>query len=953
MPGSVKHKVVLLFNPALLHTEKPFFTTLHISKQGGVPIFEEKEFKTEEIQKHFPLKQSVFRNSLEKFTVDGNSRITAEAEKRYSRKEAVTSFKEAMSSYRIRRIHENFAEFRQFADQLDIYHKIQLDSKRFSNTPCSFSTIRPQLQFSVSRSDSSFDLSPVFLVNGNPLPSDKIKRKRFLIESDSVYYQLSYTDYETLRWIEKTDMEQFGLNVAAFEENILAVLEKNNKVDRNNLFDTVVIQVKPVNRVRLSEISKQFLVFNPEWEYDGFVLDPPFKKEDHRIVNGKAYTILRDEDAEKDFDRFLKSLHPNFPRQLNGSYYLTFADAQRKQWFLNTFHRLLELNTEVIGMDLLEHFRYSSFKIEADSKIIQTNDSDVVLELDFRFGKEIIQPLEIQKILLAGQRAVLLQDGSMGILDEQFRDQFGLILRHGKINGKQATVPRWLAFGESENSDGTLILKKVIKESWWQKWKQWNSAETVLFPLPSTVQGSLRNYQQKGFEWMALLAEAGAGGLLADDMGLGKTLQTITFIAHRASLIAEAKFLVICPASLMYNWQQEFSKFAPSLSLLIYYGSNRASLLEEKKDFQVMISSYNTVRNDIEKLMEISFHVAVLDESHNIKNRTALTSKAVAKLNAEIRFALSGTPLMNNTFDLFTQYNFILPGLLGSPEFFKREYADPIDRNQEEEKVNMLKKLTAAFSLRRTKEKVAADLPEKTEMVLWCNMYAAQKDCYNQIRDNIRSNLFLQIRSEGLNKSKLAVLQGILKLRQTCNSPLLLKEEEQTTSDSVKIDILCDELMNNLKDHKVLIFSQFTSMLDLIAARLKTLGLAYFHFDGSTPPAKRMEMVDQFQDENNKTNIFLISLKAGNSGLNLTAADYVFLVDPWWNEAVQQQAIDRTHRIGQTKQVFAYKMICRDSIEEKILTLQERKKHLSEDLISTADGFVNNLSEEDVEWLFG
>ncbi|WP_336516338.1 DEAD/DEAH box helicase [Pollutibacter soli] len=953
MSEPVKHKVVLLFNPALLHTEKPFFSSLHISKKGGIPVFEEKELNSDEIQKYFFLNQSVFRNSLEKFTVDGNNRITAEAEKKYSRKEAVKSFREATGSYRLRRLHEAFAEFKQFAEQVDTYHKIQLDNKRFSNQPCTFSTTRPQLQFSVSRSDVSFDLKPLFIVNGQPLPSEKIKRKRFLIELDSVYYQLSYTDYETLRWIEKTDLGQFGLNIAAFEENILAVLEKNNKVERNNLFDTVAIQVKPVNRVRLSEISKQFLVFNPEWEYDGFVLDPPFKKEDHRVVNGKAYTILRDQESEKDFDQFLKSLHPNFPRQLNGSYYLSFAEAQKKQWFLNTFHRLLELNTEVIGMDLLEHFRYSSFKIEANSKIVQTNGADVIIELDFRFGKEIIQPVEIQKILLAGQRAVLLKDGSMGILDEQYRDQFGLIMRHGKINGKQVTVPRWLAFGESENDEGKLVLKTVIKETWWEKWKQWNSTEINLFPQPSTIKAKLRNYQQKGFEWMALLAEAGAGGLLADDMGLGKTLQTISFIAHRALMTAEAKFLVICPASLMYNWQQEFSKFAPSLSLMIYYGNNRALLLDEKKDFQVMISSYNTVRNDIEKLMEIKFHVAVLDESHNIKNRTALTSKAVAKLNAEIRFALSGTPLMNNTFDLFAQYSFILPGLLGSPEFFKREYADPIDRYQEEEKVNALKKLTAAFSLRRTKEKVAADLPEKSEMVLWCNMYPSQKECYDQIKDNIRSNLFLQIKSEGLNKSKLAVLQGILKLRQTCNSPLLLSPDEQTTSDSVKIDVLCDELTSNLKDHKVLVFSQFTGMLDLIADRLRALGIGFFHFDGSTPPAKRMEMVDQFQDEKNKTNIFLISLKAGNSGLNLTAAGYVFLVDPWWNEAVQQQAIDRTHRIGQTKNVFAYKMICRDTIEEKILSLQERKKHLSEDLISTADGFVNNLSEEDVEWLFG
>jgi SNF2 family DNA or RNA helicase len=236
---------------------------------------------------------------------------------------------------------------------------------------------------------------------------------------------------------------------------------------------------------------------------------------------------------------------------------------------------------------------------------------------------------------------------------------------------------------------------------------------------------------------------------------------------------------------------------------------------------------------------------------------------------------------------------------------------------------------------------------------MWCSMGTAQKALYDEIKTTIRANIFLNIKNDGLNKSKLAVLQGMLKLRQLCNSPLLLPPEEQSgCTDSVKTELLMNELLNNLKDHKVLVFSQFTSMLNLLAKTCGEEGIAYYHFDGQTPPAKRAELVARFQEEGDTTNVFLISLKAGNTGLNLTAASYVFLFDPWWNTAVQQQAIDRAHRIGQTKNVFAYKMICKDTIEEKIIALQERKKKLADDLITEDEGFVKSLSVDEIEYLF-
>jgi SNF2 family DNA or RNA helicase len=350
-------------------------------------------------------------------------------------------------------------------------------------------------------------------------------------------------------------------------------------------------------------------------------------------------------------------------------------------------------------------------------------------------------------------------------------------------------------------------------------------------------------------------------------------------------------------------------------------------------------------------MAEMIFEIAVVDESHNIKNPLAKNTHAVNMVQAVNKIALSGTPVMNNTFDLYSQLQYLLPGMFGSREFFKREYADAIDRDRDPEKIAALQKLTAPFVLRRTKEQVAKDLPEKTESVLWCSMGMAQMDMYNSIKDSIKSNLFLNIKNEGLGKSKLAVLQGIMKLKQVCASPLLLPAEEQATNHSVKTEVLLKELAN-LGNHKVLIFSQFKSMLDLLAKSFTQKGLNYYQLDGSTPAKKQSEMIDNFQAEGNTVNLFLISLKAGNAGITLTAADYVFLFDPWWNNAVQQQAIDRTHRIGQTKNVFAYKMICKDTIEEKIIQLQKKKTELSDNLVGNEEGFVKQLTREDVEYLF-
>jgi non-specific serine/threonine protein kinase len=321
-------------------------------------------------------------------------------------------------------------------------------------------------------------------------------------------------------------------------------------------------------------------------------------------------------------------------------------------------------------------------------------------------------------------------------------------------------------------------------------------------------------------------------------------------------------------------------------------------------------------------------------------------------LNAKHRLCLSGTPLQNNTLDIYAQMNFLNPGMLGSIEFFRQEFAVPIDKFGESDRKEHLRKLLYPFVLRRTKEQVAKDLPEKTETILYCEMESEQQKVYDAYRNDYRDKILGTIQAQGIYKSQLTILQGLMKLRQICDSPSILNEPEKYPNHSIKLDELAREITENIGDHKALIFSQFLGMLALIRGKLEDLDVKYEYFDGSTSAVDREKAITNFQQDDS-CRVFLISLKAGGVGLNLTAADYVYIVDPWWNPAVEQQAIDRTHRIGQTKNIFAYRMICKGTIEDKILRLQDKKRVLAKDLIADDEGFVKSLSREDVEYLFG
>lgn len=767
---------------------------------------------------------------------------------------------------------------------------------------------------------------------------------------------LSYRDYRTLQWLEEIQSDPQNLKGPVFTERIVQKLERDYRVETNGHFPVQLIEQPPQCIIHLSELNDSFLVFMPRWRYEHLTVEGSFEPYQDILNKGINYRITRDDEVESQFIQYVQSLHPSFPGQVRrGFYYVSFAEARKRQWFLKVFRKLLTSDVQITGLDGLRNFRYSPHEPRTVMQLVSSQGTSVTISLKVHFDKEQIPALTIQKTLLAGQHNVLLKDDSIAVFPEEWQQQYGVIIKHAVIEKDKLQVPSWLFWEQrQQQGDTQVIAHKVLPESWRSKWQRWQQEDVEIYPVPTGIQAKLRPYQRKGYEWMMLLAERQAGACLADDMGLGKTLQTLCFLARQWEEEPGQKSIVICPASLLHNWEQELNKYLPSKKACVYRGPGRDFDAFMSGDEDLLIVSYGTARMDIEKLSSYQWRVAIIDESHHIKNARANITKAVSLINAVNKVALSGTPVMNNTFDLYAQLNFVLPGLLGSKHFFHNEYVIPIDKEGDQSKMTALRNLTNPFILRRTKDQVAGDLPQRTESTLWCEMDERQRFYYEAAKMDIRNSVFLDVKNEGLGKARFSIIQGLQRLRQICNAPKLLKDYQSgICEESVKVELLMDRL-SGIKEEgaKALVFSQYTGMLDLIAAACDENEIGYYHFDGSTPTPKRHEMVSQFQREEDDRTAFLISLKAGNAGLNLTAAQYVFLVDPWWNNAVEQQAIDRTHRIGQQRQVFAYRMICKDTVEEKILAIQQKKKMVSDELIVAEEGFVKQITEEDLVYLF-
>ena len=584
--------------------------------------------------------------------------------------------------------------------------------------------------------------------------------------------------------------------------------------------------------------------------------------------------------------------------------------------------------------------RYNLHKSTPATKLLIKSGIDFFdTECEIRVDNDVFTPRDFVA-LYEKNNFIPLSDGSRAIVDKTFFSRLKRLL------GKQSSDGKYkLSFFDLPLVD-SLINAKVEGDggkSWKDFYTGFNSLSDNTLPDIPIVK-KLRDYQLYGVKWLFYLMKNKLGGCLADDMGLGKTIQTVALLSCFYADKHKSSSIIIVPKSLIDNWRNEIAKFAPDLDTIEYYGTDRS--LDEALKHTIILTTYAVVRNDIEELSKHIFDYAVLDEVHQIKNAQSQASKAVMLLNANHRLAISGTPMENNLGELYSIFRFLNPTMLGSSAEFTRKYGNPVQKENDEDAAKELSAKIRPFILRRLKQDVAKELPERTESVMYVDMTEDQARLYEAQRIFYKKIIEGEIEKKGFEKSQFSILQGLLELRQIATVP---ETKSDGRIESAKWDTLL-ETIEELSEsgHRCLVFSNFLSSLEAVSARLEREGIDYLLMTGAT--SNRQELVARFQsDENYK--VFLMTLKTGGVGLTLTGADYVFILDPWWNRSAEQQAIDRTHRIGQTRNVFCYRLIARNTIEEKILELQQKKKDMFDAIISSDSQDIKKLTQEDIDYL--
>ena len=504
-----------------------------------------------------------------------------------------------------------------------------------------------------------------------------------------------------------------------------------------------------------------------------------------------------------------------------------------------------------------------------------------------------------------------------------------------------------------ENIKGTIITKNENYKELVNKVENKELNEEI--NLPKNLNASLRSYQKVGYKWLKVLENYGFGGILADDMGLGKTIQLLAVILDYIQNEKKPKpSVVVCPSSLSLNWQNEIKKFTPDLTSLVIHGNadERKKQLKRIPKYNIVITSYDLLKRDIETYKELNyeFKFIIADEAQYIKNNNTQNAKAIKEINANTKYALTGTPIENSLSELWSIFDFIMPGYLFGYRKFKELYEMPIVKDEDNVAMRKLKMLIEPFILRRIKGEVLTELPDKTITVLNNEMEEEQQKIYMSYMQNARSEMMQEINANGFEKSQIKILALLMRLRQICCHPALFLSDYKAESSKLN---QCIEVIKDAVDsgHKILLFSSYTGMFPLIEEKLKKEKIEYSKLTGQTKVGERIKLVDEFNEDEHKK-VFLISLKAGGTGLNLIGADMVIHYDPWWNISAENQATDRTYRIGQKKNVQVYKLITKNSIEEKIYELQERKSKLIDNVLSTNETFLNKLSKEEIMELF-
>lgn len=816
------------------------------------------------------------------------------------------------------------------------------------------------LDLTVRSQDIFYEASLVIRIGPKHLDPTQvdIRYDHFMMVDNNAYLIEDADHLAVLRRFKESDnvLLVHQSKLPEFHHDFLARYERKVNLSFRDVVPATGQQVKqngfdaPHQRIIYLSDSGEFIEITPVLTYGALEVPVLSRKQIISVdQSGKPFTLSHDEEAELHFAGMLIRQHPDFEEQLGGGLSRDFLYIHKKRflendWFLDAFEAWRELGISILGFNKLTHNNLNPFK----SKITVRVSSGVDwfnTHISVKFDKQQVSLKHLQKSIRNKNRFIQLDDGTLGILPEEWMVKFESYFEAGEITADgvlRTPVSRFsdiasLYDQEVLTPDASSLLIRLQEKA--------ANFETIApVALPEGLMATLRPYQQQGLNWLGFLDDFNLGGCLADDMGLGKTLQIIAFILSQRTKRKHNTNLVVVPASLIYNWQEEVQKFAPSLRVLTLYGTPRVRDVTLFDDYEIVLTSYTTLLADVAHLKAYEFNYIFLDESQAIKNPDSQRYKAARLMKARNRIALSGTPIENNTFDLYGQLSFACPGLLGTLRHFRDHYAIPIDKFKSTQHVRELQRRINPFILRRTKEQVAGELPEKTEMIVHCEMGPEQRKVYDACEREFRD--FLEATPEDkIAAQSMHILQGLTKLRQLCDSPAIIKDDAYFGNASAKIDTLMEHIEYQHVHHKILVFSQFVTMLDLIRIQLEARSIPFQYLTGQTQ--NRSERIKDFQN-NPDIRVFLISLKAGGTGLNLTQADYVYLVDPWWNPAVENQAIDRAHRIGQNKNVVAVRLICPNTIEEKILQLQQTKKDLVGSLVHNDAALLKSLSPRDL-----
>jgi len=722
-----------------------------------------------------------------------------------------------------------------------------------------------------------------------------------------------------------------------------------------NISKLLLEERPPLNVVTLGIDYDQSLKASLEFEYDG-VRVPYSKQEKGAYLTIKkpdsdlVYWVKRNYQHEHSAYQMLLACK-FVPMQTNN----LAMDKEDAINFYNYYIQQAGEGWKFEEKDDMNFFKIMTTPFKMCAKVDFCDDSNDSFEIHIygKAGDEVIGFDEIYETIQSGERYSRIR--SLGFVEYPAQDIYQMLRAFNSFDAYRNNENKYIVktyraglISELKNLGFELVLSDNFTK-FWEQISTFSTGEGD--ELPKGVNAEFREYQIKGFHWLWFMYKYGLNGILADDMGLGKTLQSLSLLQKAKETDGPEPTLVICPTTVVFNWESEIAKFTPELSCLKLSGADRASLFKKIPEYDIIITSYALVRRDIAKLKKYNFRYIILDESQNIKNATSQTAQAVKSLNAKHKLALSGTPIENKLEELWSVFDFLMPGFLFSMSEFNYRYVTPIMERQDKTVEKRLKLQIYPFILRRMKRDVAKDLPDKVENMAYCELTDEQRDFYLEVLDSTKEELFKSIEMNGLEKSRMSIFSALLRLRQICCHPKLYdKEHVKGVMKSGKFECLKSMLEQIIAEkHRVLLFSQFVDMLDIVKAWLEREGIPYEYLTGKTKD--RQGAVENF---NNNPNIpiFLVSLKAGGTGLNLTGADYVIHYDPWWNPAVEDQATDRAYRIGQTKKVFVYRLITKNTVEEKIQKLKTRKRNLVDSVISIDRNIVKSLTMEDIKDIF-